>query len=283
MNSINQEIHIEQATAIDPIQMPLLPFDVLKIIFDGLTLEKVISCSVVCKIWKQLIKTCLKDKIFQEYACSPLHWNKIFGKDAMTQEEIIKAYRLLPANIMKILRSPCQIFSDKRIMETHMLVWVPEAISGKSLTLISFGELLKQTQEFSENPQGYRRIWSSIIVQKGEKPIKSGWVLMTTKVIPETFDKSYADQETFVKSLEYELPKIGEAVICIASFYLKNKIRLFQKQSYIRCQEHVNDKCETNYVTIGNFQESGFSVGRIFLSNKHSIPDRTGVAAMRIL
>ena len=285
MNSINQETHIEQALAIDTIQMPLLPFDVLKIIFDSLTLEKVVSCSVVSKLWKQLVKTCLKDKIFQEYACSPMLWNEIFGRGSVTHEEILKAYRLLPDNIVEILKSPCEIFAGKRIIETHMLVWIPDAIEGKLLTLRSFGELIKQKEEFSKNPLGYRRIWSSIILQKGGKPFKSGWVLMTTDVIPETLNKSYEAQSFIVKSLKgyYDVPKIAEAVVCVVAYYFKTKTRLFSdgQLNYARCREYVNDKCETNYVTIGNFQNTGFLVGRITLSNKHSIQNHTGVAALR--
>jgi len=287
MNSINQETHIMHAKAVDNIQMPLLPNDVLKIIFDELTLEKVVSCSVVCKIWKRLVKTCLKTKIFQEYACSPMLWNEIFGKGAVTHEEILKAYRLLPDNIVKILKSPCEIFPGKKIIETHMLVWIPDTIKGKLLTLKSFGELIKQKEEFSKNPLGYRRIWSSIVLQKGGKSFNSGWVLMTTEIIPETLNKSYEAQSTLVKSLKgcYEVPKIAEVVVCIVAYYFKTKTRLFSdgQLNYVRCQEYVNDKCETNYVTIGNFKNSGFLVGRITLSNKHSIPDHTGVAALHRL
>lgn len=279
MNTINQETTFETLKVIDSNPLPELPNDILRVIFESFSLEEIDPCLHVSKLWKQLIKTSYKQRIFKEFAFSPQHWNEFFGENTITQQEILKAFQLLPDTIMDILKSPCPAFAGKVIMDSHVLVWIPEEIQEKDVTLVNFGELLKQKDEFSQNQIGYRRIWSSIVKQEGTKPIQSGWVLMTSDVLPDGEDKTFEAQEIMVKNLKgsYEVPKVTEGVICILAHYLKTKKRIFSDQPliYTHCQEYVNGK----YVTIGNFQNYGILIGRITLNN-NTIPDHIGIAAL---
>lgn len=285
MNIISSQTDIETSALFDSTQINLLPADVLQTIFENLDFKKLVSCSHVCHLWKKLIKIPFKYKVYHEFAFNPFHWNEFCGKDTVTQDEVQNAYHLLPDKIMKILTSPCPAFPDKRIIESHMLVWIPKTIKGKILTIKSFGELLKQRDEFFKNPTGYGSFWYSVFQQEGFKSIKSGWVLMTTDVIPGSGDKTYSNQGIMVKNLYktcYEIPKVGEAVVCIAVLYFKTKKRLFSDQplTYTRCQEYVN---HAYVVVVGGFQPSGFVVKRLWNNSNYSNEFHTGVAALRRL
>lgn len=284
MNVINIQTNIEISNSFDSTQINLLPVDVLKIIFQNLDFKNIISCSHVCRLWKQLTIITFRDKVYYEYAFNPLHWNEFCGSNTVTQDEIQNAYHLLPDKIMKILVSRCPAFPKKRILESHLLIWIPKTIGGKILTIDSFGDLLKQKKEFSENSRGYRVIWHSIFMQEDCKQIKSGWVLMTSDIIPFSQEKNFEEQEIMVKNLHktsYDIPKAGEMIVCMTAIYLRSKTRLFSDQPFIysRCKEYIKHA----YVGVGDFQQSGFAIKRLCSESKFPVEDRAGVVALRRL
>ena len=149
-------------------------------------------------------------------------------------------------------------------MDTHILVWIPETIKGKPVTIDNFGELLIK---LPYSPKAYQYIDNGIVRQEGSNPIKSGWVLMTTDVISGSRNKSFADQELWVESLNkngqtgYRVLKIAEAIVCIVAEYLRSKEstkRLFSNDpfTYTRCQENV----EGYQVGVGGFARCGLLV-----------------------
>src|SRR5665647_229061 len=229
-------------------QLPLVK-DIWKEIFSGLSFNELNNCaSLSIKCYKLVNEPNLSKKaIYHDFCFNPSHWNHFFGEGTVQKNEIDKAFNLLPKDINEILKSPCPAFPNKRIMDTHMAVWIPESINGKPLTIDSFGLLLKQQPEFSENETGYQYLWNNIVQQMGSNSIKSGWVLMTTDVIPESRRKSFAEQQELVKKLNkdghpaYRVPNAGEAIISIYAKYLMSgtKKRLFSDESYTytRCQE----------------------------------------------
>jgi hypothetical protein len=143
-----------------------------------------------------------------------------------------------------------------------MLVWIPETINGKPLTINSFRELLKLKPEFSNDGYGY--IWDEITKQEGGKSIESGWVLMATDVLPESRNKTYSDQKIMIERLNendqtgWDVPMLGQAIVCIATEYLKSGKRLFGNDplTYTRCQEKIG----RFQLVVGGFAPSGLGV-----------------------
>ena len=261
---------------------PYLPNDMLKKIFSEADIQGLGTIACFNKNCNKLASPILRKKIYDEICFNPAHWNKYCGDGTVSNEEIDKAFKLLPQNINEILKSPCPAFPGKRVMDTHMLIWIPKSINGKPLTIDSFGEFLKQQPEFANNPTGYRRIGDHIAQQEGGNQIKSGWVLMTTDVIPDSRKKSYDKQQKMVANLnksgqtDYRVPKTGEAIVCIMADYLRSKKRLFSDDpwTYTRCQENVRGY----QVIVGGFASSGLSVDD-HICNCGSI----GVAGLREL
>src|SRR3984957_19121861 len=133
----------------------VLPNELILEIFSLLnvvTLEK--SCEV-SKTWKELANDPIvcKKLVYREIAFSNENWVLCFGKDIVKDEDKKEEFSSLPGNILEILKSPCPIFSGKKVIDTHMLVRIPKTINSQLLTLNSLGQLAKRY--FPNNTTGY--------------------------------------------------------------------------------------------------------------------------------
>ena len=101
----------------------------------------------------------------------------------------------LPEDIEQILYSPCPFFSTfwkrKRVMDTHLLVLIPEHVAGKKLTLdYLLDELIGSPQGSGHKTTG--SCPDSISQAVGSKDSgTSYWVLMTRDVLPGSRYESY--------------------------------------------------------------------------------------------
>ncbi len=197
---------------------------------------------------------------------------------------------LLPHDFSCIWNGPCPVFlGEKRVKDTHMLVYLPKEVDGKPLSITSFEEIAKRY--FPANKDGYGEIWKDILAALGNKtPIeKSCWMLMTKDVLPQSRGKFYYDQKAMVADLAkkalalYEVPRTLEAAICILAQYFNShassKIRLFSDNpaTYTRCQEEVNVR---RYgVVVGGFALKGLCI----TLDDSSCSNDFGVAALRKL
>lgn len=265
---------------IQPVKLPSpllnLLDDLWKLIFFQLTelnFKNLRLCSLVDKKWKQMTNDPMltKKMIYEGFCFNPSSWNKfcspwakIRGKQTVSRDEIERAYELLPNLIDKILKSDCPAFKDKRIIDTHMLVWIPEKIKGQPVTIKNFEKLLEERIEFSN--YGIRCFRDEIINQEGDKIIKSGWVLMTTYIIPDSRNKSYIEQKNRVEGFTidgktgFHVPKIGEAIVCICAEYFRTKKRLFEVGTYTRCEETTKSVNEVWQSIVGCFDDTGLSI-----------------------
>jgi len=273
--------HSTQGTSLNQsIQFPSpllnLLDDIWKLIFLQLTemnFKNLWNCSLVDKKWKQMSNdpSLTKKMIYEGFCFNPSSWNKycspwakIRGKETVSRDEIEKAYESLPNLIDKILKSDCPAFKDKRIIDSHMLVWIPEKIKGQPVTIENLEKLLEERIEFSE--YGIRCCRDEIIKQERAKIIKSGWFLMTTHIIPDSRNQSYFEQKNRVENFEingqkgYRIPKIAEAIVCIATEYFRTKKRLFPFGTFTRCEESVESVNDMWQSIVGYFDDYGFSI-----------------------
>ena len=146
----------------------------------------------------------------------------------------------------------------------------------EGLTIKKLGEFAKKY--FPSNAEGYSYIWSDIVNALGDKAAdESVWLLMTTKEVDGTSNKSYSQQKNMVAELAktalvpYEVPTTLEAATCILAEYSRSKKRLFS-DSYIRCQEKV----QGDQVCVGGFAPAG-----LYVRNRNYDFDDIGVAALR--
>ncbi len=254
----------------DTFQSTILPQDVLKLIFAELNFKKLVSISLVCREWNQLANDPLLQKeIAWKLGFTPLHWNKFCGEGTVVDEEIEKAYQLLPNDIGEILKKPCPAFEGKRLLETHLLIWIPENICGEALSHSSFKKLLEQNPEFPKYCEGFVYEEDFIVQPSISRLVKSRFVLISNNILPNSQKKDYTFQKKIVKSFNinnesgWRVPKLIETLVCIFAEYLRSGTRLYLNRStpFIRCQEKHP---ATPYIGKGqyivNLGESGFFV-----------------------
>lgn len=181
----------------------------------------------------------------------------------------------LPADFSRIWNGPCPIWPDKKVKDTHMLVYIPARLTLKSLEEIA-------KLYFPDNSPGFRLIWDGCKKELRDRPIdKACWVLMTMDVLPNSRDKTYTAQAAMVSALaakalaSYEVPQTLEASVCILTHYCCSQKPIFScsRITYTLCQENIRGE----QIVVGGFYlKYGLVVG---VHNTYS--GTVGVAALR--
>lgn len=212
-------------------------------------------------------------------------WEAFFPKEAFGKKEWATYFGdigkepPLPREVYGILNSPCPVYSEKKVAETHTLILIPKTVDGEELTFNKWKVLIKSP--ISGNATDFR--YDAPIAQEyGDKsPPETHWVLVLNDVIPGSRNKRYADQTTLVANLaklakaDYKVPNMLDVMACIFMKYVSSKVRLLSNdpRTYTRCQEGVFG---TFQVVVGCFAPSGFSVSSLRYGH-----GETGVAALR--
>lgn len=225
---------LSKQQSVNLIPPPLIDLteDVWKLIFSNVietNYKDFSKCTLVSKKWKQLANDSqlIKKMIYEGFCFNPMKWNDVFGIGTVSRNEIEKAFASLPIDIDKILKSNCPALGVEgyKIIDTHALIWIPETIKAEPVNIVNFGKLLKKRAEFSEFQSGYKFIQDEVLQQEGDKPIKSGWMLIIEE-IPNSRLKSYLKQKILLERLNlsqknYRVPKLGEAIVSFAINALK--------------------------------------------------------------
>ncbi len=247
---------------VESVEKVILPDDVIREIFLKLDFKELQKFSLASKQWANDID--LTKKIIFDRFCTSV-WNHF-----CTDKELKKAFHLLPNKISEILKSPCPVFPDSRIMDNHVLAWIPESINGKESSIWNLRQLNEQVGTLLLNGTNCFN-FSDI-----SKPIKSGWVFMTKKIIPNSLDKTYTQNEILVENLQhgYRIPTLSEINICIINEYLRSKNHLFHDSVTYAYSLERRD----NYFSItGNFPPLSFII------HKDQARYNIGVVAIRDL
>jgi hypothetical protein len=184
-------------------------------------------------------------------------WEKYFG--------VIGEVPPLPPNIGEILNRQCIFWPDKKVHETHLLVFIPETVNGKPFHLDYLSELIQSPKSGPKTKYDY--YFDNTKKELGTKSLEPHWVLMTKDVIPESRNKSYEDQKARVQKkaeesgIPYELPKALEAATVILMHHVETGQRIYSDSpwTYTRCQEKVNNNQWPQ--AIGGFAAGGLVIG----------------------
>ena len=125
-------------TLVEPNLIDTIPRDVRLLIFSYLSPKDLGACSCVSREWNVLAShdALWAEAIRREVAFGKEAWAKYFGDVGIEPP--------LPTDIVKILKAPCPYWPTKKVIETHLLVLIPETINRRPLTLTSLGELIKK-------------------------------------------------------------------------------------------------------------------------------------------
>lgn len=164
--------------------------------------------------------------------------NKMVGPDARIFEgKDLGEIPALPANILEILNSKCDLSNDgRRVADTHRLVLVPASIDGKPLTLNALRELATEAGK-GKDPSFYGQDWYDNEAFANKPLEKSTWVLEYQTVAPKSENKTDAQQVALVEKLpNHRTAKILEHVGAMVFNDLENGERIYPS-IYGRCEE----------------------------------------------
>ncbi len=176
-------------------------------------------------------------------------WKKYFGDVGVEPP--------LPKDIDRILSSPCPFWPSKKVQETHLLVLVPQTVSGKPLNLKTLGELVKKP---FQGPAAQYRFFDIGEYIDPAAP-SSHWVLMTRDVIEGSCGrkKTYQDQQKLLNQKghgDYAVPTVLDATVCIFMEHVRSGTRLYSDSPWTctRCQEKYDAGWQ---LVVGGFFASG--------------------------
>lgn len=222
---------------------------------------------------------------------SAKEWETFFGKVDPSPE--------IPLNIENIWQSQCPVFRQKRVYETHMLVYIPATVNNKPLTLKSIGEVTKRY--FSNTTEaGYRCPWDAHVAALGDKSIdRSYWVLMTKDILPHSGDQDNSGHAYQARVMSvaldarapYAVPRTLEAAICILaqrfSFPVNSKTGLLDSHTFTLCQEKIQGRIMIVGGLALNKRYNPFFKAGLYINYFTPPPsydiDRIGVAPVRKL
>ncbi len=249
---------------VDPLKR--LPNEIIFEILSYLSFEELSRMCLMSKDWNIMasLPILTKTAIYKDskLAFGNHAWAKA-GELESIGENNKEEFNSLPITIGKILKSPCHLFPEKRVGETHILIRIPKTFNGQLFTIDVLGKIAKKHFQYNEN--GYDHVQPEVAKQvSGESVEKSKWVLMSKSVMEGSTKKKYSEQEQIIINLAaqsntpYKVAGTLQATACILAEYCRSETRLFNTfpSIYTRCNENHEDL----QFAVGYFSEEGLSL-----------------------
>ena len=235
----------------EPLSFEQFPKDILLDIFSRISWRDLGAVRRVCRRWRVLGSDARLIPLWPK-AFGARAWREYFGE--------VGAEPLLPVEIYTILQAPCPFWPGKKVFETHMLVLIPEKVSGKPFCLNFLRELIQRPKQ---GPATNYRYYSEYIKpeDKTRAPAKAYWMLLTRDVLPDTRNKTFQEQKQKVDSIGggYELPDLLEMATSVLMEHVRSGKMLYSDApyTYTRCQEIDSYR---HHCVVGGFSASGVRV-----------------------
>lgn len=272
-DGVSKEPPAAQGTeAADISLIKLLPIELIFEVFSYLSLADLSSCRLVDREWAAIASdpSVTRTAVFHDFALNSNKWKRCLGEGVVRGEDNKREWDSLPRDIYARLMRPSPAFPGRRIIETHMLAWIPHAI-----TLNFIRTALNQA-----NPEvdiSYSHGQPNLAAQYGRVGIEtSGWVLMSRENIPDCRRMEYTEQELAVARIAgeslcaYEVPSALEATVCIMLNFLCTGTRLFA-DSFTHCKETTLGR----RVIVG-----GFATKHLYIYSNNGTGSKMGVALL---
>ena len=271
-----------QTNSISMLDIRVNPREASSLVDDGEVFGRILRClneasSCVHDLEKQqeIIKEILRKEVstFPSITFGKADWEKYFGDIGIEPP--------LPQNIREILKRTCPYWPHKKVEDTHFLILIPKTVNGKPLTLNALQELIQNPKQGSKS--AYRYYGNDVKKDLGKQEVvTSHWVLMTKDVIPESREKTFKKQKTFLKP-PYAVPTVLVMAIGILTHYFKTGERLYphEPSTWTRCKEEVRG--ETRRVVVGGFGSLGLGIYDEQYDGDDSRDDFRGLGALRFL
>ncbi|WP_194847564.1 F-box protein [Candidatus Neptunochlamydia vexilliferae] len=233
-----------------------LPEELLLVIFKLLSPRDQEAATCVCKSWRKIGED-KKLKMVREFCFGKRDWENYFGKIGLEPS--------LPPSIGALLDSPCPIWKEKKIKDTHILTLIPSVFNGEPFSLKTFFKKAKAPIK------GYKLAYVFHDDKKAKKKLEgesfpnTKWIMMTRGLIPKTIYNGIAKHQKFLDLLSknnqfsYRTPTPLEAVVSVLTDHARTGDFLFNDSScpsYIQCQSSKAGDIKES-ATVGAFGHWG--------------------------
>jgi hypothetical protein len=186
-------------------------------------------------------------------AFGPKEWFIYFGAH-------LRNVPRLPSNIEEIMNSPCPFWTAEKVHETHVLILVPETVSGKPLNLKLLGEIVQKP--IQGHPTKYNFFY---VGENVDELAQSHWALLTRTMIEGSSNKTYEEEHAVLAhysqntQIAYQIPTVLDAAVCNFMEYVRSETWLYSTNpwTYTWCQEKYNAGCN---LIVGGGSGSGLDV-----------------------
>ena len=212
----------------------LLP-EILTDIFTSFHFGELLTFATVSVKFNELVNDplLLKRVIYRDMTFNPEDWKTHFKDKAPGSVDADFAFKALPITIGAVFKSRFLESEEKKLGETHVIVWKPEGLS-----LNNYLGLLKENDDF------HAPLKISYIDNFADKlSEKSEWLVMTRKILKNSPSGDFSEHEKIVEKLpKYifrlcAIPAVLEAFIAISTTFIKFGTKIFDGENVARCIE----------------------------------------------
>lgn len=177
----------------------------------------------------------LKSMIYRFKTFNQEDWQEHFDLEFSKHQ----AFKALPDDIGKLFNGPCPLFKGERLRDTHVIIWIPSALSLNNCKILLEKIFVANEHKFI--------IHKDIVTTYGD--LFTGdpkWIIMPKQLLPESNHNSFFKQLQMVNDLatfnskSYNIPTLFEATVCVSLSSLKWNIHMLE-DCYTRCQENINE------------------------------------------
>lgn len=161
-----------------------IPFDVMRRIFSYLSISTLEDCSLVSRSWSHLLPSTIFQEERRKFINSVigprdynLQFNRYLWLSCISTSEYKQAYKLLS---LKFAELPCPDDPEKRLIDTHHLIYFPKTFASEDLTIKAYVDLVNKSR--------FDRIICLDIHGRNTKSKNEGWYAVLKQPI---FDESY--------------------------------------------------------------------------------------------
>lgn len=172
--------------------IPLFTFPkeiVLDQIFPNVNANDLIKYCLVDKEWNSWTSKSLENKSLEIYKderlITPAIYNKIYSGTCISAEEELEAKRTLPPNLKEI---GCPRHSGKKLIDTHLIFWMPGKVFEKDVSIGSYGKLCL-IDKYKKG--GYKHCSTEISEKVIRTRSERGWFAITKRSLDEGVNKDY--------------------------------------------------------------------------------------------
>ncbi len=129
----------------------------------------------------------------------------------------------VPMDLQQRLDQPCPHWGQFKVRQTHLLCLVPGGVTSQKIWhMAQAGNLSTSVEDKTLPPNPY-------------------WILITTKILPDSRSKSLLEQKRDLEVFGYAIPTVLEASVAKLALQASKKVQIYPYPAgCTRCQEEVD-------------------------------------------